>query len=223
MTFPWNRRVEIGPHVLYEGDCLDVLPTLGAVDAVVTDPPYGIGYRRGRGGKGIHSKGFDGNDVPVIGDDRPFDPRPWLRWPCIMWGANHYAQRLPHGRWLAWNKLGGKEPWDDFCDVEFAWQNRRAADRIFSHLWKGLCQAGAGEKRYHPTQKPVALMQWCLGFLPKAQTIMDPFMGSGTTGVACVREGRRFIGVELDPGYFDIAVARIAALGSKRTKGARDD
>ena len=61
----------------------------------------------------------------------------------------------------------------------------------------------------HPTQKPVALMQWCLGFLPKAETILDPFAGSGTTGVACVREGRRFIGIELDPGYFDIAVDRI--------------
>jgi len=135
-----------------------------------------------------------------------------MRWRCILWGANHYSARLPHGRWLAWNKLGPFEPFGDtFSDVEFAWQNVRAADRIFSLLWKGAMQ---GEKenngvRTHPSMKPIALMQWCLGFLPKAQTILDPFMGSGTTGVACVREGRRFIGVELDPGYFDIACARI--------------
>lgn len=197
------------------GDCLEVLPTLGRFDAVVTDPPYGIGYVKGAGGRGIHSKRHYEkvrNDGPVIGDDRPFDPSPWLSFDdVILWGANHFARSLPDGRWLAWNKLGGMEPWDSFSDVEFAWQNKRGADRIFSHLWKGLAQAGAGERRFHPTQKPVALMSWCLSLVPAARNILDPYMGSGTTGVAAVKLGRRFTGIEIDPGYFDIACRRIEA------------
>lgn len=198
----------IGPHTLYLGDCLEVLPGLGPFDAVLSDPPYGIGYTGGIPDTGLSSTGH-ANDKPIAWDGKPFDPTPWLKQPCILWGANHYAQRLPHGRWLAWNKLGGKEPWDQFSDVEFAWQNTRAADKIFSHLWKGLCQAGRGEKRHHPTQKPIALMKWCLGFLLDAQTILDPFMGSGTTGVACQKLGRKFIGIEIDRQYFDIACKRI--------------
>lgn len=199
--------VTIGRATLYLGDCRDILPTLSKVDAVVTDPPYGIGYAGGV--PSVANSTGHANTETIKWDGDAFDPSPWLEWPCILWGANHYAQRLPHGRWLAWNKLGGKEPWDQFSDVEFAWHNKRAADKIFSHLWKGLCQAGQGEKRFHPTQKPVALMKWCLGFIPNAQTILDPFMGSGTTGVAAVQMGRDFIGIEREPRYFDIACRRI--------------
>lgn len=208
MSNPIKRDVTIGDCRMILGDCMAVMPTLGEVGAILTDPPYGIGYQRGAGGGGKHSRR---NLKAVAGDNAPFDPAPFIGVPCIMWGANHYAARLPHGRWLAWNKLGAKEPWDDFCDVEFAWQNVRAADRIFSLLWKGICQGvkDDGGVRQHPTQKPIDLMRWCLGFLPDAETILDPFMGSGTTGVACVKEGRKFIGIELDPDYFDIAVKRI--------------
>jgi site-specific DNA-methyltransferase (adenine-specific)/modification methylase len=190
------------------GDCRELAAGL-TYDAVVSDPPYGISYSKGAGGKGKHSRR---NIEAIAGDDEPFDPAPWLHVPCILWGANHYAARLPHGRWLAWNKLGSLEPWDSFSDVEFAWHNERGADRIFSLLWKGLCQGvkDDGGQRGHPTQKPVALMAWCLGFLPDAQTILDPFMGSGTTGVACVQLGRKFIGIELEPRYFDIACRRIS-------------
>jgi len=198
----------IGGQVLLQGDCLEVMLGLGKVDAVVTDPPYGIGYKGGIPDTGLSSTGHV-NAAPIHWDGKAFDPAPWLQWPCILWGANHYAAQLPHGRWLAWNKLGDKQPWDQFSDVEFAWQNNRAADKIFSHLWKGLCQAGQGEKRHHPTQKPVALMEWCLGFLPYAKTILDPFMGSGTTLVACQKLGRRGIGIEIDPDYFDIACRRV--------------
>lgn len=205
MTAP----VQIGDCTLYCGDCLEVMPTLGPVDAVVADPPYGIGYQRGPGGKGV--QGRRNHSKPIIGDDQPFDPKPFLSFDCILWGANHFSSRLPHGRWLAWNKLGHMEPWDSFSDVEFAWQNTRAADRIFSLLWKGISQGikEDGGRRYHPTQKPVALMQWCIGFLPDSETILDPFMGSGTTGVACVNLGRKFIGIEKDPEYFEIACERI--------------
>ena len=210
-----SRKEVIGGCELFLGDCREILPTLAGIDAVVSDPPYGIGYQRGAGGKGKQRLRSGRNDEsPIVGDDVPFDPSPWMEWPCILWGANHYAYSLPHGRWLAWNKLGGLEPWDDFSDVEFAWQNTRAADRIFSLLWKGLVQAekvGNGE-RWHPTQKPIGLMAWCLKQLPDGcHTILDPFMGSGTTGVACVKLGRRFIGIEIDQGYFDIACRRIEA------------
>jgi site-specific DNA-methyltransferase (adenine-specific) len=203
----------IGDAVLYLGDCREILPELGKVDAVVTDPPYGIGYQRGAGGKGEQRVRSGRNDAaPIVGDDKPFDPAPWLSWPCVMWGANHYAQSLPRGRWLAWNKLGHMEPWDDFCDVEFAWSSERGADRIFSLLWKGLAQGdkegGQGE-RWHPTQKPIALMRWCIEQFPNADTILDPFMGSGTTGVAAIKLGRKFIGIEIEPKYFDIACRRI--------------
>jgi site-specific DNA-methyltransferase (adenine-specific) len=209
-----SRIEHIGAATLYLGDCREILPTLPKVDAVVTDPPYGIGYARGTGGKGKQRNRTGRNDeAPIVGDDKPFDPAPWLVWPCILWGANHFAARLPHGRWLAWNKLGGLEPWDDFSDVEFAWQNKRAADRIFSLLWKGLIQGekiGGGE-RFHPMQKPIALMAWCIEHVdtPPCGIVMDPFMGSGTTGVAAVQLGRRFIGIEIEPKYFDIACRRI--------------
>lgn len=202
----------IGPHTLILDDCQNWLGGLD-VDAVVSDPPYGKGYQRGAHGarsesRGRHRRGTEGSKA-ILGDDRPFDPAPLLRFrEVLVWGADYYAQRLPMGRWLAWNKLGGLEPWDDFSDVEFAWLNKPGAGRIFSHLWKGLCQKGSGTRRYHPTQKPVELMEWCLGFIG-GRTILDPYMGSGTTGVACVKLGRIFTGIEKDPEYFPIACQRI--------------
>lgn len=222
-----ERREEIiGNCRLILGDCFDVLPSLGKIDAVVTDPPYGIGYAHGVGGGkgGADSLSFKRNTAQIIGDDSPFDPTPWLQWPCILWGANHFAQRLPHGRWLAWNKLGHKEPWDDHSDVEFAWQNTRAADRIFSLLWKGIAKGerttfpGRGHgARLHPNQKPEALMVWCIEHLHvAADVILDPFMGSGTTGVACVKLGRKFVGIEIDPKHFEIACTRIRAAVEQR-------
>jgi site-specific DNA-methyltransferase (adenine-specific)/modification methylase len=198
---------------IYHGDCLEIIGALEGVDAIVSDPPYGIGYVKGEGGKGIHRNGRR-NIEAITGDDSPFDPSPFLGYRhVILWGANHYAQRLPHGRWIAWNKLGDKEPWDSFSDVEFAWQNGRGKDRMFSLLWKGLCQGlpgGKKERRHHPTQKPLRLMRWCMGLIPAAETILDPFMGSGTTLVAARAEGRRAIGIEVDERYCEIAARRLA-------------
>lgn len=178
--------------------------------AVVSDPPYGIAHKKGSGGRGKHSVR---NIEAIAGDTEPFDPAPFLTADeVILWGANHFAARLPHGRWLAWNKLDGMEEFDSFSDVEFAWRSGRGKDRIFSHLWKGICKASektGGKERWHPTQKPIALMEWCVGMV-EARTILDPYMGSGTTGVACVKLGRSFIGIEIDEGYFDIACERIA-------------
>jgi site-specific DNA-methyltransferase (adenine-specific)/modification methylase len=207
---------------LYLGDCREILPTLGKVDAVVSDPPYGIGYRRGGGGGGwrmangarAKREASHSNDAAIVGDDAPFDPSPLLgAEDVILWGGNHFAARLPHGRWLAWDKLAGLPAFDDFSDVEFAWRKGRGKDRIFSLLWKGLLQdqrGGQREKRVHPTQKPLHLMLWCVGMVDPSLRILDPYMGSGTTGVACARLDRPFTGVEIDRKYFDIACRRIS-------------
>jgi len=197
-------RVErIGEATLYLGDCLEVLPTLGPVDAVVTDPPYGIGYQHGARGGG-RKLGFDGESV--VGDTQPFDPSPFIDGPAILWGGNHYADRMPPTRGgLIWDKRGGIRP-NDQSDCEIAWTNVIETARLFFKYWNG---GGITEDRYHPTQKPVALMEWCLGFIPDALTILDPFMGSGTTGVACANLGRKFIGIEIEEKYFTIACERI--------------
>lgn len=215
-------RVEtIGQTTLYCGDCHEISFALGMVDAIISDPPYGIGYAHGGGMRG----GEIGNTAaankrgspPVIGDDKPFDPVPWLVLSSnvILWGADHFYPRLPdHGRWLAWNKLGDMEPWDSFSDVEFAWHSKEGAARIFSMKWKGLACDKVGENgglRQHTTQKPVRLMRWCIdqAKLPEGSLILDPYMGSGTTGVAAAQSGHRFIGVEIHEPYFDIACERI--------------
>ena len=203
------RVEQIGDATLYLGDCLEILPTLGKVDAVVTDPPYGISYSHGEWSGNLAGATQFG-DCPIIGDNKPFDPLPWLVWPCILWGANHYANKLPASAfWMIWDKRDGVTS-NDQADCEIAWTNARGNARVFRHLWNGMLKASERqESRVHPTQKPVALMQWCLGFLPDAETILDPFMGSGTTGVACANLGRKFIGIEIEPKYFDIACRRI--------------
>src|SRR6185437_4592129 len=178
--------------------------------AMVSDPPYGIAYAKGAGGKGKHTVR---NREAIAGDSEPFDPAPLLDFAdVILWGANHFASRLPHGRWIAWDKLAGMEAFDSFSDVEFAWHKGRGKDRIFSHLWKGICKAsekGIGKERYHQTQKPIALMEFCIRQVCHSVPIIDPYMGSGTTGVACANLGRDFIGCEIEPRYFDIACRRI--------------
>lgn len=202
------RRVEyIGSATLFHCDCLDLLSELSRGAAVIADPPYGIDFKHGGGGRGRHRRR---NDAAIAGDHQPFDPTPWLTFSeVILWGANHFAMRLPHGRWLAWNKLGDMKPWDDFSDVEFAWQNKRAAERIFSLRWKGLIRGEEnGEVRHHPSQKPVGLMRWCIE-ATSSSLVIDPYMGSGTTGIACHLLGRRFIGIELDAKHFDTACRRI--------------
>jgi site-specific DNA-methyltransferase (adenine-specific) len=198
------------------GDCRDCLSLIGRVDAVISDPPYGISHVKGAGGKGKHSRR---NIAPIFGDDADFDPLPWLKFGnVLLWGASHFAARLPHGRWLIWDKLAGLESFDSFSDVEIAWHSQRGAERMFRHMWKGICQASEKDAlREHPTQKPVALMEWCIKQSGYPGIILDPYMGSGTTGVACVNLGRKFIGIEREERYFDIARRRISeALSSPR-------
>ncbi len=199
---------ESGDVQLYLGDCLEVLPTLDSVNAVVTDPPYGIAYRHGarKNGKVL---GMD--LVSIVGDDKPFDPEPWLDYPVVvLWGANHYADRLPPSScWLIWDKRDSKTI-NDQADCEMAWTNQKRPARLYRHYWNGA-RAKDTPQRVHPNQKPMGLMQWAMKRMELARntTILDPFMGSGTTGVACVKTGRRFIGIEIDPNYFAIAKKRI--------------
>jgi len=202
------RTETIGDAVLYLGDCREVLPTLQRVDAVVTDPPYGIAYKS-PAGRGMTERG----DYPVIyGDTEPFDPAPWLGFPqVVFFGANHFADKLPaSAQWLIWDKRDGGTP-NNNSDCELAWAKRGGSARLIRHLWNGMLKASERDDcRAHPTQKPIEVMRWVIETAaPDASTILDPFMGSGTTGVACIKLGRKFIGIEIEEKYFDIARRRI--------------
>lgn len=216
MTYPWKRKEVIGDCTLYLGDCLEILPTLGRIDAVVSDPPYGISFSHGSGGDGIGGGGryvSKFNNVPIHGDDAPFDPEPFLSIApvTVLFGANHFADKLPaSSKWLIWDKRRGFTR-NDFADCEIAWTNLKGVARLINHYWNGMMRdSEKGIPRVHPTQKPIAVMEWVLGEATVAgQSVLDPFMGSGTTGVACAKTGRSFVGIEIDPGYFEVACDRI--------------
>jgi site-specific DNA-methyltransferase (adenine-specific) len=186
---------------LYEGDCREILPTLGTFDAVVTDPPYGIGITKSN--RLAVSRGLGGKTW----DDAPADAETiaLLRAAAkdqIIWGGNYFD--LPPTRApLVWDKNNAGR---DFADFEMAWTNLDMVARRF--VFRPMNMDGG---KQHPTQKPVEVMNWCLGFLAARQRVVDPFMGSGSTGVSCVKRGHAFTGIEIDPGYFDLACSRITA------------
>mgnify|MGYP003151685809 CR=1 FL=1 len=197
-----NNATVIGDCTLYQGDCLEIVPTLGKVDAVVTDPPYGIGEHGGKA-RTRGRRGYCKHENLNWDKDRPSAAAFRAILSCsddqIIWGGNYFADLLPPTMgWFYWRKLMGGA----FSDGELAWTSRQSALREFVKCPRSV-------DKQHPTEKPVVLMKWCLGFLPDARTILDPFMGSGTTGVACAKLGRKFIGIELEPKYFDIACKRI--------------
>ena len=210
-----TQLVIIGNATLYLGDCRDILPTLPNVDALVTDPPYGIGADKGSNIGGTDASGryvrrpkqYEGG----WDDERPSDEVlagiVSAASVSIIWGGNYFADALPRGgRWLFWDKLNSMPT---FSDGEIAWTNIKGASvKKIEQCNNGMASMQDGG-RWHPTQKPERVMRWCIGFLPDAQTILDPFMGSGTTGVAAVQMGRKFIGIEREPKYFEIACKRI--------------
>ncbi len=206
------REEIIGNCRLILGDCLEIMPTLGKVDAVVTDPPYGIGasdYQRGgtkHGASLVECVIYEKSDW-----DKSTHPQAILKaiemsGHAIIFGGNYY-DLPPTSCWLIWDKKNGK---NHYADCEMAWTNLDKAVRLIEWTWHGMIRKG-NEARVHPTQKPLGVMKWCITHLPDtAQIILDPFMGSGTTGVACVELGRKFIGIEIDEKYFDIACERIS-------------
>jgi len=199
---------------LYCGDCLSLLPI--EADAVVTDPPYGIGYTPEPWGKTkdkVPKTWLDGDRVD--GDDKTFAPAHLIGLApiVVLWGGSNFAGQLPSTRgWLVWDKKCGIYETNKFSDCEIAWTNKDAPIKIVRHRWTGYHRdSERGETRLHVTQKPVAVMSWCMEQVkvPDGATVLDPYMGSGTIGVACIRTGRNFIGVEKDERYFEIAVKRI--------------
>jgi site-specific DNA-methyltransferase (adenine-specific) len=201
---------------LYRGDCLEVIKGIdpASIGAVVTDPPYGIGYRHGKSTKGKWVSRSHG--VKVRGDDRPFAPAflLTLNVPTVLWGANFFSDKLPGGGWLVWDKRRGIEGTQfNRSDSELAFITGKKTVTTFRHLWFGLCRDTEIGAHLHPTQKPVALMRWCLEQLrlKPGATILDPYMGSGPVGIAAVELGLNYIGIEIDRTYFKIARGRIQA------------
>lgn len=200
------KPVIIGNAELYLGDCRDILPTLPKVDAVITDPPYGIK----RFEKGFGATRFKGHGAEKVGIE--WDRKPELGLllglidcsaVAVIWGGNNFD--LPsHEHFLVWDKMQTVE---NFASAEYAYYNGRKPAQVFRY---SIHQHNQDEKnKAHPTQKPLALMKWCIEQAGNPQTILDPFMGSGTTGVAAVQMGRSFVGIEREPKYFDIACQRI--------------
>ena len=196
------REERIGGQRLILGDCMKVMKELGRFDAVVTDPPYGI-----NAGTGIGKVTKEGSDFR--GKKQWDSAAPDLSWlvdagvPAIVWGGNYFGLPAAPG-FLVWDKIQPEQ--FSLAMAEMAWTNVKTPAKIWR--WKSMSING-GAPKHHPTQKPVALMEWCLGFLPDAKTILDPFAGSGTTAVACQRMGRHCTAIELDPDYFEIMCKRV--------------
>lgn len=198
-------RIErIGSATLYLGDCMEILPALPKADAVITDPPYGINAARDR-----KSQKDGWTDYPASGWDKERPSKDAIDLILtaaplqVVWGGNYFTDYLPRrSKWLVWDK--GQ---DDFslADCELAWTSMDGALRRIRYARALAMKDG----KQHPTQKPVAVMEWCIQQAGGPRTVLDPFMGSGTTGVACARMGRAFIGVEIEPHYFDVACGRI--------------
>jgi len=198
------RTEIIGDQTLILGDCRDVMSALPQYDLLLTDPPYGIRADenpvRGKWGRGVVT------NVAAWDRHRPCDDlikkAVDKAQHSIVWGGNYFADFLPPSqRWLVWDKITRNF---SLADCELAWTNYDAASRIYT------ASRNPDADKQHPTQKPLELMKWCLGKLAKnANTVLDPFMGSGTTLVACQQLGRKGTGIELSEKYFDVACKRV--------------
>jgi site-specific DNA-methyltransferase (adenine-specific) len=213
------RKEVIGHATLYLGDLLDVLPTLPKAECVIFDPPYGIGEAAGKnksrtkpfGSKtAMASKPIPATDYgDADWDNSPLDaPRLALTMAAapkvIIWGGNFYG--LPAAsKWLVWDKINS----GDFADCELAWTNLPGAVRMFRHMWNGMLRDSERGQRVHPTQKPVALMRWCLQQAGNPASVIDPCMGSSPVGVACVEAGVTYYGIERIERYFEVACERV--------------
>lgn len=213
-----------GRHRILVGDSRDAeqvarLMQGERADILLTDPPYGIGIvKGGTAGNfpGTHAPRHQA--IPIEGDDEPFDPSHLLglSGALVLFGGNYYADKLPAGsKWLVWDKKDGAFQGSDLGDCELAWTNLQGTSRLLHHTWQGMYRKGEGERaaREHPTQKPVALMEWCLdqAAVSNGAIVLDPYLGSGTTLIACHRTGRRCFGIEIEPRYADVILKRFEA------------
>jgi DNA modification methylase len=197
---------------IFHADCRDILPTLPPVDLVLTDPPYGINSVRPDGKMGGSVAAPNRIYLPVHDDDKDFDPTPLLGIGRrqIIWGADHFTTGIPaSGRLLVWDKRDGTNS-NDYADAEIAWDSERGPCRLLHHRQMGMIHDGYGPiGRVHPNQKPERAIRWCLLLAPEAKTILDPFMGSGTTLRAAKDLGRCAIGIEIEERYCEIAAKRL--------------
>ncbi len=200
---------------IYNCDCREILPTLPKVDLVLTDPPYGIALNvdnaRFSGGSAAsiaRRGGGSGSGSPIIGDDSAFDPSSLLSLAehQIIWGWNHFPDRLPRGTCLVWLKRFDEAFGSFLSDAEIAWMSKGHG----VYCRRDLSNQGITNVRSHPTQKPLTLMAWCLGFFPDAISVLDPYMGSGTTLRAAKNAGRSAIGIEIEERYCEIAARRLS-------------
>lgn len=200
------HKVVIGDATLYHADNREVFPLVGMVDACLTDPPYGIGADEASAkNEGKHGWTYFGETA--WDRERPpretFDAIRACSKNQIIWGANYFTDFLPPSmQWLVWDK--GQRDFS-LADFELAWTSQDKAARMKTYPRSAALKDG----KVHPTQKPIEVMKWCIELLPDPQTIFDPFMGSGTTGIAAIKMGRKFIGCELNEKYFEHCVRRI--------------
>jgi DNA modification methylase len=203
-----KKIIAIGEALLIQGDCSLVMPELAQkYDAIIADPPYGIRYNPST--KSTRWRSVKG----IIGDDAPFDPRPLLSQAStiVLFGAHHFASRLPDSsRWFVWDKRPGMKSMS-FSDCELAWCSLPGPARMIRYPWSGAHRGEERGEHCHPTQKPISVMQDIIEAVTKPHdVILDPYMGSGTTGIAALRAGRRFIGIEIDRRWFAAATKRLA-------------
>lgn len=197
-----------GGITIYLGDSLEIAPRLEPVELLLTDPPYGIGYKGGGGGS-IHSANRRKTER-VEGDLQPFDPAPWLGYPNVaLFGAQHFAARLPAGTLHVWDKRGDYKPVHT-ADFDTIWVNRSEPGRIVRCVWRGLCrEVEHADRIIHPTQKPMKVVAWAMARFPDGLSVLDPYMGSGTTLRVAKDQGRRAIGIEMLERYCEATAKRL--------------
>lgn len=189
-------------------------------DALIADPPYGVNAVVGGKCFGTSNACKVNEYKPIHDDDRPFEPSHLIDAApiVVLWGANHYADKLPaRARWLVWDKRDGTNS-NPLADCEMAWTSDTRPARLFHHRWMGMIRASERGPRLHPSQKPVALMEWVLDVMevPQGALVVDPYMGCGPLGVACMNTGRRYLGIEIDDDHFSVACKRIAKAAQGR-------
>lgn len=205
---------------LFRGDAYQMVPSIQA-DALISDPPYGINFQHS-GKSSKSAKWHRVNRRKIIGDNKPFNALPFVNFPFVaLFGAEHFANQLKRGHLLSWDKRGTppRGPKNNFIDAEFVWLNKRASRNAVTHLWKGVCRDMAEEdkfgnkKRWHVSQKPVRVLRHLIEVaqLKPDSLIIDPFMGSGSTAIAAMKSGHRFVGIDKSKVHFKTAKARVLA------------